>query len=111
MLTREQIRTANVAKVVAVPVPEWGGEVFIRQLPPSAVLIMGESLKDKSREESLAAQLAAFLSDESGTALYTPEQALEELVRNGLAPPTMRILEVALRENGMGSLENVKGNS
>jgi hypothetical protein len=111
MITREQINAANVPKLVAVPVAEWNCTVFVRQLCPSAVLALGESLKDKPRDESLALQLAAFLCDEAGTALYTAEQALTELVKQGLAPPTTHIMEVALRENGMGTPEDVKGNS
>ena len=111
MLTREAIRAANVAAPVRVEMPEWGGYVFVKRLSPSAAMALGEALKGKSRDESLAQQLATFLCDEQGQALFTPTQAMEDLVCSGLSGPTTRLMTIALRENGMGTPEDVKGNS
>lgn len=110
-LTREQIRANNLSKPVPVPAPEWGGVVYVLQLPVTVALALGTALKDVTGENSIATQLAAFLCDENGKLLYTKDEALEELVRQGMPAPVRRALDVAMKENGLGTEDSVKGNS
>lgn len=80
MLTREQILGASDRKTVPVDVPEWGGQVFVRTLSGSERDALEYSITRAAESGALgknarARFAAAFLSDEAGNALFTPEDA------------------------------------
>jgi hypothetical protein len=80
-LTIEQILAAKDAKVEEVPVPEWGGAVFVRRLSANAAIEFYLSLRGIQGTEAeigkarLVASLAAFLCDADARPIATLEQA------------------------------------
>lgn len=112
-LTRDQVKTANDAlKLVEVPVAEWGGVLYVRSLSAGASMDFSEQLeKLKDKKLSLATQLSHFVVDENGNRIWDVDQAMVELVNDGVAGPVHRLLNRALKTNGFGSQEVVQGNS
>ena len=82
-LTKEQILGANDAEPVSVPVPEWGGTVYVRPMSAGERdRWEGELLaRTEKRKEGIAAAvenlravfLAKCLCDESGKLLFGPD--------------------------------------
>lgn len=110
-LTRDEIKRINTRRLTEIPVEEWEGSVYVATLAAGEVLDFGESLKGQDRTTSLAMQLARFIVDENGVALYTVESAKADLVDTGMRKPLERILQIAMKENGMLTEESIKGNS
>jgi hypothetical protein len=80
-LTIEQILEAKEDKVAEVPVPEWGGTVFVRQLSGLESVNLAGSLRNIEGDETAIARerlvgaLAAYLCDANGASLATMDQA------------------------------------
>lgn len=107
-LTAADILGANDRKVVIVPVPEWGGAVYVRSLSTDEALNLEQTMRPlEERRDIMACQLAAFLCDEEGTVLFASHQeALPVLNR---APSVLRrVVAAGMTVNGMGSLEDAK---
>jgi len=112
MLTREQIKGARLKSRV-VSVPEWGGDVTIREL----------TLADRARVESAfqAAQGGGFdglrelvvalgLVDETGAAMFSESEAAALGEASGAA--VNRLSEIVLELSGMtpGAAEALEKN-
>jgi len=71
-LTRDAILDANDLPVVRVPIPEWGGTVFIRTMT-GGERDQFEAEWKKNPTDDIRARLAvATLCDAEGTLLFTP---------------------------------------
>jgi len=84
-LTRDQILSVSDLTIEAVEVPEWGGTVYVRNLPgrlrdkfdASRYRLQGNKV-EVIHENTRATLLALSLCDEHGTLLFT-EQDIEAL--------------------------------
>lgn len=113
-LTRDQILSANDRKVIAVDIPEWGGQVYVRSLNAREALKHDAELKALSEQQAeteavLAAQLATYLCDENGSLMFTKEQASGLLDRNPVA--LKRIVKAGMVANGFEDPEQIKEKS
>lgn len=79
VLTLDDIVAANDLGVVAEQVPEWGGTVYIRQLPADESLALFEKVKAAGETSGLFLLLAAVLVTESGQKLVTDDAHMERL--------------------------------
>lgn len=99
MLTRDQILAAGDASaraVAPVPVPEWGGTVYVRLLDlPQALAWSGE--QDTARKAALLVRFA--VADEEGNPLFTDED-LDWLARQPQLT-LQRVSVAALEHNGL----------
>jgi hypothetical protein len=104
-LTREQILAAADRKTEAVEVPEWGGTVHVRSLSGAERDALEWAVKQAAESGGLgqnarARFAAAFICDEFGAALFTPDdiQALGEKSGSALD----RIWNAGSRLNALG---------
>jgi hypothetical protein len=108
-LTIEQILAAQDAKVQEVPVPEWGGSVFVRRLSANAAVALYLSLREikgtdlEVARARLVASLQAFLSDAQGNPLANAEQAAA--LAEKAAEPVNRIVTAGHRINATDDRE------
>jgi hypothetical protein len=104
MLSRDSILAFDDLKKVEVPIPEWGGSVFVRMITGAerdgfeASLI---DIKGKSKKANLANYRAKFASlvvcDEKGQRLFSDEDA--EKLGKKCAAALDRIMDVAQKLN------------
>ena len=120
-LTREQILAAPDIHRETVPVPEWGGEIYVRGLSgterdkfeASIITIRGTS-QDVNMANVRAKLAAMAICDEFGKRLFTDAdvKALGEKSASAL----QRVFAVAQRLSGLGQqdvaelTEGIKGN-
>jgi hypothetical protein len=100
LLTREQILAAEDLPPQSVPMPEWGGDVLVREMTLADRLVYeAEIAKDEGRH-AIAALLALCVVDKAGAALFTAADipALERKNPTAL----LRLLKVAQGLNGLG---------
>jgi hypothetical protein len=105
---REQILSANDARIEKVPVPEWGFDVWVRSMTSAdrdAFEAAALSEKDRGKRvsmENFRARLAArTVCDADGTLLFS-EHDVTELGKKSAAAMD-RIFGVAARINGMSN--------
>lgn len=112
-LTAEQIIAANDRKLERVEVPEWGGDgyVFVRSLSlGEALAVNKETAGIEDSGEIMAVQLAAFLSDDQGNALFTDTTSARQLLTR--RPEVLaRLLKAGQTLNHSGSVEDEKQKS
>ena len=108
LLTRDAILGADDLPKELVPVPEWGGEVYVRALAgaerdafeQSIVERKGKSTKMNLR--NMRAKLVALSAvDEDGKRLFSEEDA--KLLGRKSALALNRVFEVAQRLSGLSS--------
>ena len=112
---RAQILGQKTLNVVAVPCPEWGCTVHIREMTGKDRDAWEQSLqgtRGKVNIENIRARLVAFTAvDEEGVKVFTPKdaEALGELSAKALS----RCATAAQKLNGLteDDLEEAKGNS
>lgn len=90
MLTTDDLLAAPIRRTLAVHLPVRGKTAYVRGLLAVEAMQFANSLDGIEGEAMLAAQLAAFLSDDKGNALLTLDQA-QIAVRN-LYPEDLRAL-------------------
>jgi hypothetical protein len=110
-LTREQIKAVNQRRLTAVPVPQWKGHVMIRTLTASEAIDLAARLKGRELKEQLAIQLSAYICDDQGQPLWSEGEARQELIDTGQDAPVAVIIEACHRNNGVGSEDQIRGNS
>lgn len=104
-LTREDILAAIAKRskeVTPVEVPEWGGSVFIRRLSAADAERSGMTADDKS-PEMISKVLAASLTDETGTVLFSATD-MKALTEADLAV-SARVFAECVKVNGLSSTE------
>lgn len=116
-LSREQILGAMDLKIEEVPIPEWGGSVFVKAMGATAKeriaqgWFAGADGKPTNMVGFRAAFAAASIVDENGKTIFTSAdiEALGEHSEGALD----KILEVGRRLSKMGSgdIEAEVGNS
>lgn len=109
-LTKEQIINADDLKVIRVPVPEWGGDVYVRTMTAAerdkleSWIVSFQNGRQQFNMSNFRAKIAALvLCDESGKRLFTDSEA--ELLASKSAAALNRILEAALSLNAMTASE------
>lgn len=111
MLSRDQILSADDLPKQVVPVPEWGGSVYVRTMSGTERDDFESAyLKDKTKD--IRARLAvATVCDEQGNALFTPAD-IPALGKKSSAALT-RIFEAAMGLNKLTSadVDALEGNS
>ena len=116
-VTREEILAAALATEV-VPVPEWGGEVVVRELTGAQRDAYEESCftgRGRDRRENfrnLRARLVALaVVDEAGAPLFSETDV--EALGNAGAAALDRVFTVAQRLSGLSAkdVEDLAGNS
>jgi hypothetical protein len=108
MLSRDSILSSSDLPTEEVPVPEWGGTVFVRTMSGTErdnfeqVILEGKSTKGgTAKMVNVRAKLAVkVLVDEQGKRLFTDEDAGILGSKSGKALD--RIFEVAQRLAGIG---------
>lgn len=114
MLSREQILAAQDRGREEVPVPEWGGTVFVSVMSGRARDAWEAGLVNADREpvfDDMSAKLAAAcITDAEGRLIFTAEDVAALSEKSAAA--LHRIVAVARRLNRLGAqgLEDAKGN-
>ncbi len=103
VLSAEDILKAEDRKIETVPVPEWGGEVLVREMSGLERDRFDISVRDANDNLNLqnyrARLVAACACDAAGKLLFTPFQAQDLGQKSSLI--LMRIFRVAQKLNGM----------
>jgi hypothetical protein len=111
MVTKDQVLARTRRPPVAVSVPEWGGDVFVRVLSAGEMLAM-EPLLTAAKDDAprqLDVQIAAYLCNEDNSLWFTsPDEAAA--MRAQEAAVVSRIVKAGARANGLSS-EALAGNS
>lgn len=112
-LTREQILTANDAKVEVVEVPEWGGSVCVRMMNGTERDLYERAMYDKSKigqlgENARAHLLSLTICDDQGVLLFAPKD-IDALGRKS-SIALERCVKVAQRLNKLESVEDAAKN-
>lgn len=101
------LSVANPAPEV-VHVPDWGINVYVRQLTAGDALELLSRLESATPRERVAAMLAACLSDADGRPLLTADEA--EKMLDKAAGPIMRLFSEVIHINALGAMESPSGN-
>ena len=109
-LKRDDILAVKDIQVELVPVPEWGGEVYIKGMSGierdafEASVIEQKGNKQKINMANVRAKLAAqTLCDEDGNRLFN-DADIKELGKKS-ASALQRVFEVAQRLSGIGDAD------
>jgi len=109
-LKREDILAVKDIQIELVPVPEWGGEVYIKGMSGlerdafEASVIEQKGNKQKVNMANVRAKLAAqTLCDEEGNRLFN-DADIKELGKKS-ASALQRVFEVAQRLSGIGDAD------
>lgn len=100
-LSVEQILATGDSAPVPVSVTDWKGGVFVRRLSAFEAIKVSAALQALDGDPVTVAQdrlvlsLAAFLCDENGATLLTPDQARVVCSKNGNASAVNQIVEAA----------------
>ena len=110
-LSKQDILKQHKIQVESVQVPEWQGEVFVRQMTAKQRDDFESSMlgNNKNRYKNIRGRLAAFcLCDENGQRLFDDKDA--EQLGDLQASALDRLLPVIQRLNGMSNddLEELK---
>jgi len=105
VLSKEQILQADDLKRETVDIPEWGGEVLLRELRGRERDAFEEGSMDKQRNVTMTnmrARLVALSAiDEEGERLFTAKEATE--LGDKSATALNRLFEVCCRLSGITS--------
>lgn len=113
-LSKEQILSADDLKQELVEVPEWGGEVLVRELRGRERDAFEEGSLDKQRNlkmTNMRARLVAMsVIDDEGERLFTSKEALG--LGEKSASALNRLFEVCCRISGITSddVDKLEGN-
>ena len=109
-LKRDDILAVKDIQIELVPVPEWGGEVYIKGMSGlerdafEASVIEQKGNKQKVNMANVRAKLAAqTLCDEEGNRLFN-DADIKELGKKS-ASALQRVFEVAQRLSGIGDAD------
>lgn len=107
ILTRKDILTADDIKRELVPVPEWGGDVYVRGLTGAEVDKFSEaSIKQRGKNqvvnmEGIRARLVSMsICDENGKRLFTDADVTALSGKSSAA--LIRLFKIAQRLSGLG---------
>lgn len=106
-MNREQliaglIQAAQVS-VVAVPVPEWGGDVFIRPLTVAEVEQQTDDVTGDASKTRIARSVCRVLCDKDGNRLLDADNADDvAYISKQPWPLLQRLLAVSRKANGGG---------
>lgn len=107
MLNREDILGMNDIKIEIVSVPEWGGDVYVRNLSGherdefEASIVERRGKKQTLNASDLRAKLAAYsICDENGKRLFSESDV--RVLTTKSASSLQRVFEVAQRLSGIG---------
>ena len=115
VLSKEQILQADDLKTETVEVPEWGGDVLLRELRGRERDAFEEGSMDKQRNVTMTnmrARLVALSAiNEEGERLISAKEANE--LGNKSATALNRLFEVCCRLSGITSedVDKLEGNS
>lgn len=106
-LTRDAILAADDRQLELVPVPEWGGEVYVRSLTSEEV----RPITDNDNEMPVGLLVSIAACDEDGAPLFT-EADIPALERKSVKA-LKRVVNAAMEINGLGenAAEDILGNS
>lgn len=112
ILNRDAIRSCNDLKRELVNVPEWGGDVYVRELSVAELqgylMMMREGQSDISNIDTSKMDIAKTMTklviycvvDEDGNRLFTMDDA--EWLEGKSVKALKRVASVAQRLSGMG---------
>lgn len=105
-LSKEDLAKINDLVSLTVNVPEWGGDVLVKQLDVTERLIVEDLIEAKDKEFSIKV-VAMSLIDDKGNQLFTPDELKK---RNGKV--VLRLFREILNHNTMSSesIEDAKKN-
>ena len=110
VLTAEDILNAKDIQLERVPVPEWGGDVFVKATNGKefsdlqAQIIERKGNNQRVNLENIQAKLVAICTcDESGKRLFNQRQV--DLLAGKSSAALQRVFKVAQRLSGLGDDE------
>jgi hypothetical protein len=110
VLTAEDILNADDIQLERVPVPEWGGDVFVKATNGKefsglqAQIIERKGNNQRVNLENIQAKLVAIcVCDESGKRLFNQKQV--DLLAGKSSAALQRVFKVAQRLSGLGDDE------
>jgi hypothetical protein len=106
-LNKEQILSTNDITIVKVPVPEWGGDVYVQTLKAKQI----DGLSGLQQRELRTRLLIMTMVDENGASLGFTADDIPALEEKSLSA-VVRVFHQALIVNGMTkeAVEVAKGN-
>ena len=109
-LSRDQILGADDLGLVELPVPEWGGSVFLRVMRGVERDAFEVRMAAEDRANVRARMAALSIVDEQGVRLFSDED-IEALGQKN-AKALNRVMERAMELNGFTEqdVENLEGN-
>lgn len=114
-LTRNQILAAKDDRIEPVPIPEWGGQVYVRRLTAAEYDDFENSQIDddgKPHKDNLRARFAVLVAcDAEGCRIFDDEDAL--ILGEKALVPVDRICDagLALNKRSKAELESLAKNS
>lgn len=108
-LKLQEILAAQDLGLQEVPVPEWGGSVYVRRLSASDVIDLGAEQSvaglngagdAEHRKTSMAIAVRAFLCDDAGQALCATVDEARAFLKKA-AGPVNRIVTLGLQLNAL----------
>jgi len=109
MLTREQILSRVDLRTETVEVPEWGGEIRIRELTARRRSEFEKLAEQHGDDYAVAWLVAESCVDEAGQRIFSQEDI--EALREKSAAALLRIFHQAAQINNLGNLESTVKNS
>lgn len=102
-LTAETLAGLADCEVLPVPVPEWGGTAYLRDLPAGEGLELAEKVQALSKEEQPRAcflLLGATLCDPDGRPLFETLERAEEVLKRRSGRVLVHLQDVAMKHLG-----------
>lgn len=113
-LTIEEILGAEDRPLVEMPIPEWGGSVYLRALTAQQLDILEQwEAENQDNIEGLRAKWAALgMHNADGTPMQmSASQAMELSQKNGAVIDRIRLKMLAMRREQAAATEDLEGNS
>lgn len=107
ILNRAAILANKTLKTQTVEVPEWNGEVIIRELTAAKAMELGANVKKDDRD-AMVSWVVASTVDDAGNLLFTDED--KALLGEMSAAAILRIGNAAVKLSGFGDEEAVAKN-
>lgn len=109
-LSRAQILAADDLPKMEVPVPEWGGSVFVRMLNFTERLALEAAIKAAERD-AVFTVIAATACDESGALLFTADDVEALKKKQPFAVVAVMLAARKLNRLSKEDIEDLQGNS
>lgn len=104
MLNREEILKAKDLKTAVVAIPEWNGEVTVRELTANRAMALSQRVKEDDKQ-SMILWVTASVIGEDGNTLFNDTDEDRAILGQMSAAAIIRIGKKAIELSGLGDAE------